>query len=402
MSKHVLMVHNYYQSHAPSGEDIAFNEDENLLRIKGNKITLYTRHNDELKTNFTKKIPLMWQTSWSRKSYKAIKELIKSNNPDIAHIHNTFPLISPSIYFACHECGIPVVQTIHNYRLFCAAGTFFRKNNICNECLEHNWIQAIKYGCYRSSRLQTIPVVCMQQLHKYINTWNKHVDIYIALTDFSRQKLIQCGLSTERVAVKPNFFLSAPEPCYENNGYGVFLGRLSVEKGLLTLLSAWKNLYGIPLKIIGDGALRGETETAIKNMNDPAIQFIGFQPHEKCLELLKYAKFMVMPSEWYEGFPMTIREAFACGKPVIASRIGAMAEIITEGKTGLLFEPGNPNDLANKVQWLMEHEENAIQMGKNARKEFEMKYTADKNYEILMKIYETAIITHNKENVRKK
>lgn len=389
MLRNILMVHNYYQSHAPSGEDIAFQEDEKLLRSKGHKVTIFTRHNDEInQLSSLKKLALLYQVSWSRQSYSRLEQLIKQNKPDIAHIHNTFPLISPSIYYVLKKYNIPIVQVIHNYRLFCASGIFYRKNSICEKCLEHGNIFAIIYGCYRNSRIQTLPLVFMQKTHEFLKTWIKQIDMFIALTDFSRQKLILGGLPEDRIAIKPNFFSYLPEPYYKHEDYAIFLGRLTVEKGILTLMKAWKNLKDIHIKIVGDGILKNEVISATKE--NPAIEFLGFRPNEECIELLKKSMFMVMPSEWYEGFPMTIREAFACGKPVVASRLGAMAEIINDGATGLLFDTGNPNDLASKVRWLVEHKDFAISMGKSARLEFEAKYTAEKNYEILMEIYKKA------------
>jgi len=355
MLKRILLVHNYNQSHAPSGEDGVFREDEILLRSRGHEITLFTRESDTIKEfSPLKKASLLWNITWSRESYKAIGALIQREKPDIVHICNTFPLISPSVYFACRRYRVPVVQTVQNYRLFCAAGVFFREDKACEECLEHGQMRAVKYRCYRNSRLQTLPLVCMQWVHRKLGTWTKYVDMYIAATEFSRRKLVQAGLPDERVAVKPNFFLSLPEPSYEHDNYAIFLGRLSVEKGVRTLLTAWKDLHDIPLKILGDGNLRGEVEAAAYG-RDSAIEFLGYRPHEECLDWLRRAKFMVMPSEWYEGFPMTIREAFACGKPVIASRLGAMAEIIEDGRTGLLFEPGNAQELTEKVRWMFKH-----------------------------------------------
>lgn len=391
------MIHNYYQSHAPSGEDGVFREDEKLLRSKNHKITLFTQHSDII-NEFTplEKASLSWRISWSRQSYNEVEKLIVNEKPDIAHICNTFPLISPSVYYACHKHNIPVVQTVQNYRLFCASGILFRENKVCEECLGRSGTRAINYGCYRNSRIQTIPIFLMHQIHRLLKTWDKYVDVYVAATEFSRQKLIEGGLSPERVEVKPNFFLSIPDVSDNHGDYAIFFGRLSVEKGVRTLLNAWKNLNGIPLKIVGDGALREEVENTIKSMNNPSIQFLGFRPHEECLELLKSARFMIMPSEWYEGFPMTIREAFASGKSVIASRMGAMAEIVTDEKTGLLFETGNSDDLASKVRWLYNHADIDISMGKNAREEFENKYTAEKNYEILTNIYNKALRVHNK------
>lgn len=390
MPEHILLVHNFYQSHAPSGEDLVFLEDEKLLRANGHQVTLFTPQSDAIKQfSPLKKARLLWQITWSRESYRAIEELIRREKPDIAHIYNTFPLISPSIYFACRKYDIPVVQTVQHYRIFCATGLAFRDNRVCEECLEHGQLRALKYGCYRNSRLQTLPVTGMYWVHKSLGSWTKYVDMYVVPTEFMRRKYIQAGIATERVAVKPNFFVSLPEPSYEHENYAIFLGRLSVEKGVRTLLTAWRELPDIPLKILGDGLLREEVEAAVdKGM---AIEFLGQRSHEECLDWLRRATFMIMPSEWYEGFPMTIREAFACGKPVIASRLGAMAEIIEDGRTGLLFEPGNPHDLAAKVKWLANHKDQVAAMGRSARRECESKYNADKNYDILMSIYEKTL-----------
>ena len=398
MSKRILMIHNFYQSYAPSGEDGVFREDEKLLRSKGHNISLFTRHSDSINEfSAFKKLSLAWQITWSSESYREIDYILNHEKPDIVHVCNTFPLISPSIFYACYKHKVPVVQTVQNYRLFCATGSFFRDNRVCEECMEYSRFRAIRYGCYRNSRFSSVPLVLMQGIHKLLNTWSKYVDIFIAATEFSRQKLIQGGLLANQVEVKPNFFLTSPEPNYEFGNYVLFLGRLSVEKGIRTLLSSWNQLNGIKLKIIGEGTLRNEVISATKN--NSFIEFLGFRPNVECLEIMKHSMFMVMPSEWYEGFPMTIREAFACGKPVVASNMGAMAEIITDGKTGLLFRPGDADDFASKIELLAENKEYATEMGRNARLEFESKYGAEKNYEILMKIYEKAIEINSRKNV---
>jgi glycosyltransferase involved in cell wall biosynthesis len=346
------------------------------------------------------RISLAWNISWSRKTYRAVEKKIQQIQPDIVHICNTFPLISPSIYFACRKYNIPVVQTVQNYRIACAAGLFFRDNKICEKCINHSKINAIKYGCYKNSRLQTVPIVAMQLFHNRIGTWTKYVDIFVAATQFSRDKLIHSGLPRDCIMVKPNFFEFLPEPSFEDDNYAIFLGRLSVEKGVRTLLRAWKLLPQIPVKIVGEGILRKEVESAVKSEN--TIEFLGHCSHDRCLDLIRRAKFLVMPSEWYEGFPITNREAFALGKPVVASRMGAMAEIVTDGKTGLLFEPGSHDDLAQKVQWLVSNKDAIKEMGMAARDEFEIKYTPEKNYEALMNIYQTAIELRRRRNITRR
>jgi glycosyltransferase involved in cell wall biosynthesis len=388
----VLLVHTRYQSNAPSGEDIVFDDECQLLREHGHEVIVYERHNDDIKTfSPQQKVALLWQLTWSRKSYREIRYLIHREKPEVAHFHNTFPLISPSAYYACQDEGVPVVQTFHNFRFFCPSGLFYSNGHICEECLRYSAWRSIKYGCYRGSKVQTLPLAMMLWFHQRKNTWTQQIDIFIALTEFAREKYIQAGLPADRIVVKPNFMNYPPEPSYENQGYAIFLGRLSPEKGVKTLLTAWKKLTDVPLKILGDGVQRQELEEIARRERLSNVEFLGFLPHAEGVQLLQNARFMVMPSIWYESFPLTIREAFACGKPVVASRLGAMATIIEDGKTGLLFEPGNPDDLAAKVRWLVENEYAVIKIGKAARVEFEAKYTAERNYKMLMEIYEMAI-----------
>ena len=389
------MLHNYYQSHVPSGEDIVFDDECQLLREYGHEIITYERHNDDIKRfSPQQKVALLWQMNWSKKSYCEIRELIRRQKPDLAHFHNTFLLISPSAYYACQAEYIPVVQTFHNFRFFCASGLFFREGRICEECLQHGIWRSLKYDCYRGSKVQTLPMAIMIKFHQQKDTWARQIDVFIALTKFAREKYIHAGLPADRIIVKPNFMNYPPEPSYENQGYAIFLGRLTTEKGIKTLLTAWKKFTNVPLKIIGDGIQRAELEDIVKKEKLFNVEFLGFLPHAKAVQWLQNARFLILPSIVYESFPLTIREAFACGKTVVASRLGAMAAIIEDGKTGLLFEPGNPDDLATKVRWLVENEDAVIKMGKAARAEFEAKYTAERNYEMLMDIYEMAIRVH--------
>ena len=397
----VLLVHTHYQSNAPSGEDIVFDDECQLLREHGHEVIVYERHNDDIKIfSPQQKVALLWRTTWSRESYRQIRDLIRREKPEVAHFHNTFPLISPSAYYACQDEDIPVVQTFHNFRFFCAEGNFFRDGHACEECLQHRAWRSLRYACYRSSKAQTLPMATMIWFHQQKDTWARQIDVFIALTEFARRKYIQAGLPADRIAVKPNFMNYPPEPSYGNQGYAIFLGRLRYEKGVKTLLAAWKKLTNVPLKILGDGVQRAELEDIVKKEKLFNVEFLGFLPHAKAVQWLQNARFLILPSIVYESFPLTIREAFACGKPVVASRLGAMAAIIEDGKTGLLFEPGNPDDLAAKVCKLMENENAVIKMGKAARAEFETKYTAERNYEMLMDIYEMAIRVHRKRKAK--
>jgi len=396
----ILLIHNLYRSRSPSGEDIVFNDECHLLRKHGHEVITYERRNDDIETFPPyKKAALLWQTTWSRQSYREIRHLIRRRKPEVAHFHNTFPLISPSGYYACQAEGVPVVQTFHNFRFFCASGLFFRDSSVCEECLRYELFRSIRYGCYRGSRIQTLPLAIMTLLRQRICKWIRQIDVFIALTKFARTKYIQAGLPASRIVVKPNFMEHPPEPRYNHSGYAIVLGRLSPEKGVKTLLAAWKKVGDVPLKILGDGSQRAELEEIVRKEKLANVQFLGFLPHAEGMQWLQNARFMIIPSIWYEGFPLAIREAFACGKPVIASRLGGMAAIIEDGRTGLLFEPGDPDDLAAKVRWLMENKKAAAQMGKAARAEFEAKYTADKNYEMLINIYQMAIETRGRIRV---
>jgi len=367
----VLLAHNFYQTSSPSGEDTVFRNEIELLRKNGVDVVLYERHNDEIMDyGLWGKLLLPFKNIWSRKTYKELKQLLKKEKPDLVHFHNIWYLISPSAYYACKEIGVPVVQTLHNFRISCVNGLLLRDGHVCEECMpkktgDRSWVMgdrfkiiknAIKYGCYRNSRVYSLPVAFMEYLHWVKKTWIDKVDAYLTLTEFGRNKFIEAGLPVDKIFVKPNFLDDPPEPNYTHQNYAVFLGRLSVEKGLNVLIDSFNylstltsNLLPIThnlfhLKIIGDGPLKENYEEIARKGKVNNIEFTGRKRFDESMELLKNAQFMIMPSIWYEGFPMVIREAFACGKPVIASNLGAMAELVEDGKTGLLFEPGNAID----------------------------------------------------------
>ena len=387
----ILLVHNIYQQ--PGGEDVVFGQERQLLERAGHQVLTYCRSNWEIAGySAPKRLALLGRTTWAGDSRREITGLLHRQKPDLVHFHNTFPLISPAAYYACGEAGVPVVQTLHNYRLLCPGAYFFRRGLVCKQCLGHNVWRGILHGCYRDSRAETSPVALMLTVHRWLGTWSKMVNCFIALSQFSREKFIEGGIPTERITVKPNFVYADPGCRARSGEYVLFIGRLSPEKGVVTLLAAWQRLQvPIPLRIAGSGPERVSLEARAKPMALSGVRFLGQLPHDEAIAALKRARFLVFTSELYENFPMTIAEAFACGVPVICSRLGAMQEIVADGRTGLHFIPGDADDLAAKVEWAWAHPEEMAAMGRAARAEYEAKYTAERNYKMLMEIYQRVL-----------
>jgi glycosyltransferase involved in cell wall biosynthesis len=387
----VLVIHNSYQQ--PGGEDVVAEQEAVLLRQAGHVVIEYRRSNHEIKArNLWGKLTLPKQVIWAGDTMQDLRALINRERPHVAHFHNTFLMISPSAYRVCQEMSIPVVQTLHNYRLLCPRADFFRNGHICEECLGKTpaW-PGIVYGCYRSSRAQTALVATMLAVHRWLKTWGEQVDAYIALTEFARQKFIQGGLPAEKIELKPNFVHPDPGRREDVGDYALFVGRFSPEEKLLTLLKAWKKLGGIPLKLAGDRPQKGDIYQFVRGFGSERVEFLGRRSRDQVFALMKNAYLLIFPSEWYETFGLVLVEAFACGVPVVAARLGAMAEIVEDGRTGLFFTPGDPDDLSGKVEWAFAHPQEMAQMGRRARQEFETKYTADRNREALLSIYRLAI-----------
>jgi glycosyltransferase involved in cell wall biosynthesis len=388
----IVLAHNSYQQRG--GEDATFEKERDLLRSAGHDVVEYRRSNFEVQqySSALAKISLAKDTIWSSDTRREFHQLLLQEKPQIVHVYNTFAVISPSIFWACHDVGIPVVQTLQNFRLSCPAGDFFRGGHVCEECKDHNLLRGLTHACYRDSRSTTATVALMLTLHRWNDTWTRMVDRYIALTDFASRKFTEADLPPEKLTVKPNFV--APDPA-ERQGPGdyiLYVGRLSREKGLSTLLSAWQNLQSVgPLRVVGDGPMREQLQAEAARGGVSNFTFVGRLQNEEVIEAIKGARFLVFPSECYENCPTTILEAFACGVPVIASRLGAMLELVDNGRTGLHFHPGDAADLAEKVSWAWSHPEESSFMGHEARAEYESKYTAEKNYSILMQIYESLL-----------
>jgi len=383
----ILACHNFYQQ--PGGEDQVFEDECELLESHGHIVKRFTRHNDQL--DGMTHLAMLQNTIWNRSTELELLELIRGERPDVMHCHNTFPLISPSAYYAARREGVAVVQTLHNYRLLCPGATLLRNGSVCEKCVGSRVaLPAIQHGCYRNSRSATAAIVGMVGLHHRKKTWTDAVDRYIALTEFSRQKFIAGGLPAERISVKPNFVQPDPGVGRHHGNFAVFVGRLSPEKGIETLLEAWRHLdSSVPLKILGDGPLSDLVHDAAEY--DDRIEWLGQVDAGSVAQTIGQASVLVMPSVCYETFGRTIVEAFASGTPVLASRMGAMQELVDDGRTGVLFEPGNAVDLAEKLRSLWQHQDAQQDMQLAARDEYQNRYTAEPNYERLVEIYESAI-----------
>lgn len=380
----ILSIHNQYQIRG--GEDESSKSEQQLLREMGHYVDVYQEHNDRVAEIGA--VPMAFRTVWSQESYSIVKKKLISSKYDIVHIQNFFPLVSPSVYYAAKSEGVPVVQTLRNYRLLCPNGLFFRNGQVCEDCMGKNIpFPGVMHGCYRNSRPASGAVATMLTVHRAMRTWTEMVDVYISLTEFARQKFIAAGFPPEKIVVKPNFINPDPGIGQGKGGYALFVGRLSVEKGLDTLLTAWEHLdKKIPLKIVGDGPLADKVVEAAKRI--PEVEWLGRRPMPEVHQLMGEAMFLVFPSKWYETFGRVAAEAFAKGTPVIAANIGAIAELIDSGRTGLHFSPGNSEDLATKVQWAIENQTKLTQMRQQARAEYEAKFTPQQNYRRMREIYD--------------
>jgi glycosyltransferase involved in cell wall biosynthesis len=379
----VLLLHNYYRQ--PGGEDVVVAQERALLESKGHEVRLLAVHNDAI-NGVVERCKAALSSIYSAQSKKQVEREVQSFQPDIAHVQNFFPLLSPSVYDACQANGVPVVQTLHNFRLICPSGLLFREGKPCELCVGKRvpW-PAIQHACYRNGRTGSAAIAAMLAVHRHRGTWTSAVDAYITLSNFARQKLIAGKLPSDRLFVKPNFLFPDPGWRRQPGDCALFVGRLSPEKGIGTLLSAWaRTARNRELRIVGTGPLEQSVRKAAR---DSSIKLLGFQTQESVLELMEDAAFVIFPSECFEGFPRVLVESFAKGKPVVSSRLGSLAELVDHGRTGLLFEPGDPQALADAIEWMFTHPTELHQMSHAARHEFESKYTADRNYEQLMRIY---------------
>jgi glycosyltransferase involved in cell wall biosynthesis len=377
----IVVIHNAYQF--AGGEDTVVRAEVALLRAHGHTVQEYRRSNNELHGI---SLPVAGLSAvWSRRSCNDLEELCRTFEPDVIHVHNTLMRISPSVYWAAAKNRVPVVQTLHNFRLLCPQGGFLRNGTVCEECLNKTLWRPIARKCYRGSRLHSSVLATILTAHRCLGTYRDKVTRYIALSEFSRNRFIAGGLPAHKFRVKPNFVESPSRPMSSRRRGGLFVGRLSKEKGIETLLAAIDRLGDTEVMVAGEGAY--ETEVA----NRLGSRYLGCLSSDEVTRRMRSAAFLVLPSIGHEQMPMTVLEAFANGLPVIASRRGALAHIVEDGITGLLVEPEDTQDLAEKMRWASTHDEYMEEMGRAARADYEHKYTAPINYKILMDIYEDAI-----------
>lgn len=386
----VLLGHTFYRMSAPSGEDAVFRNEKKLLQENGVDVITFEKMNDDLiNSSVIEKIRNGVNCVWSRRAQAELRELLLTTKPDIAHFHNTFPQLSPSVYAACAEVGIPVVQTLHNYRFVCPGGLLLRNGLPCEDCIDGSLLSSLQHRCYRDSLLATSALTANIAINRLNGSFKNNVQRYIALTQFAKDRFIAGGLPAHKISIKPNFLDDVPAPSAKEN-YAVYVGRLTAEKGVKTLIQGWAHLNGnIPLKIIGDGELRPELENLARTQRLP-IEFLGQMPKLDVLRLIAAARIQLIPSECYEGFPMAVLEAFASRTPIVASRIGGLAEILQDNVTGLSFTPGDDRGLANTVMIAWNNSALLSELSANGRRIYEEHYQPATNFRLLMKIYQDA------------
>jgi glycosyltransferase involved in cell wall biosynthesis len=385
----ILLVHNFYQQ--PGGEDQVFRAEAGILRNAGHTVVELTETNDRVKEMSA--LALARATIWNSDAYQRVYETAARERPAVVHFHNTFPLLSPAVYYAARRAGAAVVQTLHNYRFLCPAATLFRDGRPCEDCVGHLPWPGVLHACYRGSRTASAGIAAMLGFHRLRQTFSRQVDAFIVLNEFARQKFLRGGLPPEKLFLKPNFV--DPDPSSGDGGETfLFAGRLSPEKGIEILLAAWRESPDLPLlKIAGDGPLRAAVLDQIGSIKN--AEYLGRIPHAEVLAAMKSSKALIQPSTWYEMFPVNVVEAFACGLPVIASDAGALPEIVSNRTNGLLFQSGNSKDLGRKVRLLASDSGLCCTLRKHARQAFERYYQGDLNVRLLVQIYENAIQSSN-------
>ena len=379
----VLIVHNYYQ--IPGGEDTVVANEKKMLEEHGHEVILYSRHNSELKEmNKLQKFFLPIDTIFNLKTYREIKTIVKKEKIDIVHVHNTLNLISPSVYYASRACNVPVVQTIHNFRLLCPGATFYRDGHICEDCVGYSLYCAVKHKCYRNSRIQTLACVVSTKFHRLTGIYGKIN--YICLTEFNKEKLLELKqIQKDMVFVKPNFVESDGKiiPVEKRENRFIFVGRLDKLKGVDIMLEAWKQIGkdAPELMICGTGAMEEWCKDFIQDNKINNVKMLGFVPNQEIRKLVAYSKALILPTQWYEGFPMSIAESFSVGTPVLCSDLGNSGNLVIDGINGFKFKFDSSIGLIESVEQLC----NCFKIYEETLNDYKSKYTEEHNYKILKK-----------------
>ncbi|KQO44937.1 glycosyltransferase [Methylobacterium sp. Leaf85] len=384
MSKRVLIVHNEYQFHG--GEDSVVAQEIGALERAGCDVRLFTLSNTSIVTPIDR-LRAAFQSVNSPKNIGLVLKEVDGFRPDVVHVHNYFPLISPMVHVAVRKTGTPTIQTLHNYRIICANAMLTRNGAPCEVCVGGSAYNAVLHRCYRDSRLGSLAVARSIQHHKQIGTWANHVDRFVALTEFERGRFIAAGLPGGRIAVKANG-LADPGPVREGEREGLlFVGRLTSEKGIETLIAAAR-IAGRRVTVVGTGPL------ADKVAASPDLDYRGQVTPAQVRAAMREARALLVPSLWYEGLPMVVVEAFALGLPVIASRIGSLAEIVSDDVTGLHAAPGDAADLARAMTRILTDRAASERMSRAARSKYESCWSETVTTNQLMGIYADAMDSH--------
>ena len=388
----ILQIHNFYQ--IPGGEDVVVRNEKRLLSEHGHQVYTYYRSNAELKERgIWGRLLLPFTAVYSIRTSREVKRMIRENHIDIVHVHNTLTMVSPSVFYAAFRCGVPVVQTLHNFRMLCPAGSFFRDNVICEECVQNGMRCAIRHKCYRGSKLQTFVSAAILQIHRMLGTYQK-VN-FICLTEFNRDKLLSSFegkrqiIDPDRVYIKPNFTFAegvVPSGQKPDEEYFLFAGRVEALKGIDIAVRAFEQLPEEQLYVAGDGPMMEEMQTYVREHGIQNVKFLGYLQKEEMSQRFYHAKAVIMTSQCYEAFAMTIAEAYSYGVPVIAGRVGNMDGMVKDGVTGVKFSYNSAEDLAEKVRRFNQLDLQVLK--KNAREFYEKRLRPEDNYRKLIEIYE--------------
>lgn len=396
----ILLVHNYYGSSAPSGENNAVDAEAAMLRRAGHEVHTFTRQSDEIRDDGWRGLFHGGVTvTWNAVELVRFRRRLRAIQPDIVHVHNTFPLISPAIFWVMRNVAASVM-TLHNYRIFCASALLLRDGAVCTRCLDESSVRpALRYGCYRQSRLATLPLAQSIAVHKAIGTWRSRVDAFVAVTEFQRDTMIAAGLPADRLHVKPNFFSGSPVVMdwQTRRDVALYVGRLTPEKGVEYLVRGWLEMgpTAPPLRIIGEGPLRASLEALAKSRGATNVEFLGTLAPQDVVGEISLAKLLIVPSIWFEGFPLVLLEAFAVGTPIAVSNLGSLPTIVKDGTNGLVFEARSPQAIAELVGRIWGNEALLAKLSAGARASYESRYTEDMNHRQLMEIYSLAMAQRN-------
>lgn len=392
----ILLVHNRYRSAAPSGENRVVDQEGEALEALGHQVMRFGRSSDEIdRWSLAKKASLPVRTIWSRETSRDLTEVLREHRPEVVHVHNTFPLLSAAVLYACRDARVPLVATLHNYRLACANGAFFRQGSVCHDCANGLPVPALRHGCYRESRAATAPVALAMSVHR--RAWRSLVSAYIFISASQRDLLRDVGLGPDRVFVRHNLIPSRIRPQATRTPTVVYAGRLDEAKGVRLLMAGWDRYRkqagepGLKLVIAGGGPL-GDEVTAWAS-DRPSVELKGIVSSDRCAELLSQARAVLLPSAWEETFGLVAVEAMAAGTPPIAAGHGSFTELIASGVDGVLFSPGDPAALGLAIADVERNPEQYEGLGDQARKTYEERFDPQRSVAELLEIYRYAI-TH--------